>query len=198
MQATFADFLRYRGSAVLIEPGQVKPVLRVPLESVPAPERPRMERELLMARRHKIYQVLVERDSPHHFAVQVYPFTGHAVLPTLSASRSWYEGAHHLRQALFRILSSWSDIAPDMPLPWLEDAVDWGQHRVEYARRMKYAARAGELAQTLGVDGDGWVPNGRYKEAKRMREEQLAAWDEEVEGGPYPFQDGAPSWFVRS
>ncbi|OBZ65402.1 Altered inheritance of mitochondria protein 9, mitochondrial [Grifola frondosa] len=198
MQATFAAFLRYSGDAVAMEPGWVMPKLRVLLESAPAEERPRLEKELRMAKRHKLYEVLVERGSPHHFASQVYPFTGHVVLPTLSASRSWYEGSHHLREALFRIRSEWADIAPGVPLPVALEGIDWERHQLDYARKERYEARAADVARQLGLEGDGLIPSERYEQVKCMNEEQLAAWDEEVEGGPYPFQDGAPSFFVGS
>ncbi|KAI0340144.1 hypothetical protein BDW22DRAFT_1360672 [Trametopsis cervina] len=198
MQASVPKFLLYKGEDVIIDPGPVGPVLRIPIEDSPPEERPRLEKELKMARRCKIYQLSMERDSLWHYAVHLYPFIDHVRGTTLRAARSWYEGAEYVRDCVYQIGFAWEEIAPDAPLPIVMVKAEWDVHNEAYKRRVKYDARVQELARQMNIEMDGWVANDRYEEVRAMNARFMAEWDDEVEGGPYPFQDGAPSWFVGS
>ena len=48
----------------------------------------------------------------------------------------------------------------------------------------------------LEVHHDGWVVTDRYEEVKEACHKLRKAWDNVEAGGPYPFQDGAPSTIV--
>lgn len=199
MQATDADFFCYKGTNVVVEPGEVLPSYRVPLDEAAPPEaRERLQEEYKAAVRQKLYELHVGRSSLWHSAVQHYPFREFIVPPILKASRTWYEGSDHLREALFRLRVVWEKLAPGTPFPLQIDDAEWGRHCAAYERRTRYEARVEELERKMELEGDGWVKSERFGEVKRMNDELRAQWDEEVEGGPYPFQDGAPSWFVGS
>ncbi|KAI0682065.1 kinase-like domain-containing protein [Cytidiella melzeri] len=198
MQATFAKFVVYHGEDVILEPGLVHPKLRVPLEESPQAEHARLELELRNARLQKSYEGMMRRFNPWSHAVHAYPFISSVRTPIERAARTWYEGSDHLRECIFQIVQEWDEIAPGVPLPVQVEQAEWDRHKAKYARREKYDTRVKQLQQDLGLDPDGWVSNERFEDVKALNVKLMAGWDEEAEGGPYPFQDGAPSWFVNS
>lgn len=116
----------------------------------------------------------------------------------IRAARTWFEGSHHLRQCIFDIVQQWDGIAPGVPLPLDIDQDEWERHKASFPSRQKYDARVEQLREELSLDPDGWVSNEKYEATKEQSKWLESKWDEDMEGGPYPFQDGAPSWFVNS
>lgn len=200
MQATTAKFVDYTGENVIVEPGLVHPRLRIPraLADLPPEERDPLEMELIKANLFKLYEMKTKRYHPWSYAVHTYPFIQHVRTSIQRASRTWYEGSDYLRECLFQIVQRWDEIAPGVPLPVKVEQAEWERHKVAYARRERYDARVQELRRELGLDPDGWVANEKYEDAKAKNERLMMAWDEQMEGGPYPFQDGAPAWFFGS
>lgn len=149
-------------------------------------------------------QAIVENSIPWNYAVQMYPYTGHVRIPAHSASRTWYEGSHHLREAIREIVDDWDELSaynkldPVPPCPVTIDTAARERHQADYKRRMAYFEEVQELMWRMRLSGDGFVEADRYAEVKKMNDRFRAEWDEKVKGGPYPFQDGAPSWFVGS
>ncbi len=198
VQATLAKFAQYTGDDGIYEYGQVLPILRVPLEESPLAEHARLTLELKQAHFQKMYEIHLRTLSPWNYAVHTYPFIRQVRLPVQRAARTWYEGIHHLRQCIFEILQQWDEITPGVPLPLNIDQDGWERHKATFARHEKYEARVQKLRKELDLDTDGWTSNENYEVAKERSMKLMAEWDEEVEGGPYPFQDGAPSWFGNS
>ncbi|KAI0337269.1 hypothetical protein BDW22DRAFT_1340185 [Trametopsis cervina] len=195
MQANFVKYARYNGQDVDMS-GTAK--LRAPIESWPPGERPRLKKEMRQALIHQYYQTLVKQSSRWNYAVHLYPFLHHIRASTLYAARTWYQGPENIRESLFQIASAWDKMAPGVPFPLKIDEAEMERHVVAYARREKYSSRVEELRRLMNMEADGWVSDEDFETAKAMNDKLKASWDAEVEGGPYPFQDGAPSWFVGS
>ncbi|KAI0704348.1 hypothetical protein BC835DRAFT_1316816 [Cytidiella melzeri] len=200
MQATFAKFVVYDGEDVILEPGLVHLKFRVPLEESPQTEHARLELEPRNARLQKSYEGMMRRFNPWSYAApsHVYPFISSVRTPIERAARTWFEGSDHLRECIFQIIQNWDEIAPGVSLPVEVDQAEWDSHQVAYTRRERYDARVKQLQRCLELDPDGWVSNERFEEVRGQNSKLMAGWDEDAEGGPYPFQDGAPSWFVKS
>jgi hypothetical protein len=73
---------------------------------------------------------------------------------------------------------------------------DIERHHKEYARLKEYDERVSSIVKELKLEGDGWVSNERYEEVRERCDELQRDWDVVNTGGPFPFQDGAPSWFL--
>ncbi|KAF8430848.1 hypothetical protein L210DRAFT_3729935 [Boletus edulis BED1] len=138
---------------------------------------------------------LSEREQMH-LRDQRYAY-GKFVVPSVrGASRTWYQGTHHLRQALLKLREATTHAAPGTPFPIHWDADQVATHRAAYARLTTYAARVDKVTEALQLQGDGWVSNERYDKVRRASRRLWRRWDASESGGPYPFQEGGWSWFL--
>ncbi|KAF8450960.1 hypothetical protein L210DRAFT_3521744 [Boletus edulis BED1] len=112
---------------------------------------------------HKYYELRVMKYNHLYFASQVYPHTKYIIPPILSASRTWYEGMHRLRQVLLDLQDAWEEIAPGTPFPIEWDANEIAKHWEAYHRLKLYEERVKQVVERLQLEGDGWVTNERYE-----------------------------------
>jgi len=61
-------------------------------------------------------------------------------------------------------------------------------------RISEYDERVEDVRSVLNAQGDGWVPNELFDVMDVKNREFHKKWRSEENGGPYPFQDGAPSF----
>ena len=197
MQSVFAKFVRYTGDdRIVIPPGLKIPSLPPDFEQYPEDQKADIKQQRRMAILHKHYEAKIIYNSPYQLAVHEYPHMEHLLPPLYSASRTWYEGAHHLCQYLNEIQNNWDEIAPGIPFPCRLDKQDMEQHQREYARLKAYDDVVSRLVKELDLEGDGWVSNERYEEVKGKCDELQRHWDVNGNGGLFPFQNGAPSSFL--
>ena len=197
MQSVFAKFARYTGDdRIVIPPGVQNPLLPLNFDQYAEDQQVYLKSQLRLAILHKRYEFSIIYHSPHQHAVHEYPHMGHLLPPLYSASRTWYEGAHHLFQYLVEMQERWNDIAPGTPFPVRLPKQDIEQHHREYARLKAYDERVSSITKELKLEGDGWVSNERYEEVRGRCDELQRDWDVDNKGGPFPFQDGLPSWFL--
>ena len=196
MQSVFAKFVRYTGDGIVIPPGLKLPSFPSDFDQYSEDQKADINYQRRMAILHKTYEASIIYKSPSQHAVHEYPHMEHLLPPFYSASRTWYEGAHHLLQYLIEIQNNWDEIAPGIPFPCLLDKQAMEQHQNEFARLKAYDDVVSRMAKELGVEGDGWVSNERYEEVKGKCDELQRHWDVDGNGGPFPFQNGAPSWFL--
>ena len=197
-QARFAEFARYDGASIRIEPGLVYPKRPDNFDSLSEDERKAIELEFQMALRHKAYETLQVKKKTMHYLSQSYTPTAAIVKSLLSASRTWFEGLHHLRETMYEIVSAWPEFAGDTPLPACVDVQSLEKDHLDYPRLLSYDLNVAALFERLQVGVDGWVANEKYEEAMKRSAEEQQKWNTGEMGGPYPLQDGAPSWFVGS
>lgn len=197
MQSVFAKFVRYTGDdRIVIPPGIQIPSLPPDFGQYTEDEQAYIKGQLRLAMLHKRYEISIISNSPYQYAVHEYPHMQHVLPPLYSASRTWYEGAHHLLQYLIEMQESWDDIAPGTVFPLLLKMQDIEEHHREYARLKAYDDRVSHLMDDLKLEGDGWVSNERYEDIKGKCDELQRDWNVDRYGGVFPFQDGAPSWFL--
>jgi hypothetical protein len=197
IQSVFAKFARYTGDdRIIIPPGISKPSLPPDFDHYPQDEQAYLKCQFRLAAFHKRYEISIIYTSPHQHAVHEYPFMEHLLPPLYSASRTWYEGAHHLVQYLTEMQASWAEIAPGTPFPVCLHERDIERHRREYVRLKFYDNQVSSIVKELGLEGDGWAASERYGEVRQKCDELQRHWNFDRNGGPFPFQDGNPSWFL--
>ncbi|KAH7889320.1 kinase-like domain-containing protein [Phlebopus sp. FC_14] len=197
LAAGFASCLKYDGDERIVIPPGITSISPPPgYDSLPEEEKAYMKKQLRFAAMHKYYEIRVMQRNPPYFASQTYPNIEHIIPPIYSASRTWYEGPHHLRQMLLDLHGAWEGIAPGVPYPVSWDADEIARHREEYPKLMEYEDRIAQVVKGLQLEGDGWVTNERFDDVKRRNTKIIKNWNPKELGGPYPFQDGGPSWFL--
>ena len=156
MQSVFAKFVRYTGDDIDIPPGLQIPSLPPDFELYPEDRQADIKHQRRMAILHKRYEASIIYRSPYQHAVHEYPHIEHVMPPLYSASRTWYEGAHHLLQYLIEIQNNWDDITPGgIPFPCHLDKQDMEQHQREYTRLKAYDDVVSRLTKELHLEGDG-------------------------------------------
>lgn len=197
MQSVFAKFVSYNGDdRIIIPPGIQLPSRPPDFEQYTEDKQAYIKGQLRLAMFHKRYEISIIYNSLYQLAVHEYLHMEH-ILPSLySASRTWYEGAHHLLQRIIEMQESWNDIAPGASFPLLLPKQDIKQHLGEYAQLKTYDDQVSNMMNDLKLEGDGWVSNERYNETREKCGDLQRNWNIDRHGGLFPFQDGAPSWFL--
>ncbi|KAF8599708.1 hypothetical protein BDV93DRAFT_525810 [Ceratobasidium sp. AG-I] len=112
------------------------------------------------------------------------------------ASRTWDLGLGTLREHVCNLVDAWDSFAPGVACPILVREEEKARHSEERRRIQAYQDQVSRLYRHLETEGDGWVSNEHYEDARSLNEERRQSWNEAEAGGPYPIADGAPSWFV--
>ncbi|KAF8122597.1 kinase-like domain-containing protein [Boletus edulis] len=197
LQATFAPCVRYQGDdRIRLEPGLAFPSLPPDFPWLSEREQVHLRDQVRLAVIHKYYELRGLTRNAVCDDAQRYVY-GKFVVPSVrGASRTWYQGTHHLRQALLKLREATMQAAPGTPFPIHWDADQVATHRAAYARLETYAARVDKVTEALQLQGDGWVSNERYDKVRRASRRLRRRWDASESGGPYPFQEGGWSWFL--
>jgi len=197
-QARFADFLKYMaGKKIAMEAGIFLPKRPENYGLMSVTDQKVVDAELREASTHKLYEIFLEKRNTMHYVSQVYEFTGHNVMSLLSASRTWHEGLHYLREVMYQIVLVWPKIASGAALPHCVDVASLERDHLAFQHLEEYERNVARLSDRLQLRSDGWVANERYDEVMKLNEEKWEKWDSRQMGGPYTFQDGAPSWAVE-
>ena len=193
-QVVFPKALRYSGKNFNPDP-------KVPLPPLPDDFQTRSPEQKAALRRERIdaflqiYHANLMQEDPLRMASQGLPDTETIVEPICAMSRSWDVGLQVTRYWLARIQQRWSDIlgpdAPPCPFNFSPEEIEKAIKGFE--ERREYRNVVDEIGALLGIHHDGWVEANRYEEVKETCHKLRMAWDIAEAGGPYPFQDGAPS-----
>lgn len=198
VQSMFAKcILPCTDSRIVIPGGYDLPTLPSDLDQYSEVEKVKIKKHLRRALLHKTYQFMITRFSPDQLAVHEYPPLEFLMPTVYSFSRTWYEGAHRLRQYLLDAEESWDSLALATAFPIQWDSEVLRQHRLVQDSFKIHTQRVEELYKELHVEGDGWVSNERYEEVKAKSDKLKLQWDDVANGGPYPLVDGATSWFLN-
>jgi hypothetical protein len=189
VQALFPKAMIHTGIHFPAGAGGLVPPMPLEYERLGPDERRVLEREQFNATMQRYHMVQVKKNKLQ-FSALAHPNI-HAMLePLYLATRTWHDGLHGLRHWLVHVKRTWPRIAGTnvtCPLEFSED--EMARFEEEYERAAAYERRVRELS----VQSGGLVSNERFEEVKRWSQGMMASWDERVTGGPYPFQDGAPS-----
>ena len=196
-QVVFPKALRYNGK-------NFHPDHKVPIPPLPDNFQTRSPEEKVALRREQLdvfmqlyHAKLMQRD-PLRMASQGFPDAETIVEPIYAVSRSWDVGLHAIRYWLARIQQRWPDIlgsdAPPCPLNLSPEEIE--KATKEYEQWRIYRDQVDEIEAQLEIHHDGWVAIDRYEEVKQACHKLRKAWNSTEAGGPYPFQNGAPSTIV--
>ncbi|KDQ13349.1 hypothetical protein BOTBODRAFT_111670 [Botryobasidium botryosum FD-172 SS1] len=188
MRAQFSPIFAYGGT--MIDIGITKPELPPGYDELSAEAQADARTQLHLVGRHKIYEYMVRKDHPQHFAVLSYPHL--RILGALfhCAPRTWTDGIPPLRQALLEVAHEWEALAgPGVPCPLTFEKDELEAHALEFRRMQVHETRLHMTLDALKIDPDGLVGPERYESVKRELEKIRPFWNSE-EAGPWPFQDG--------
>ena len=197
IQVVFPKALRYGGKNFNPDP-------KVPVPPLPEDFQARSPEERATLRRERIdafmqsYHVNLMQEDPLRMASQGLPDAETIVEPIYVVSRSWDVGLHVIRYWLAQIQRRWSDIlGPDAPpCPFNLSPEEFEKAAEEHERWRRYRDEVDAIEALLEIHHDGWVAADRYEGVKVACCELRKAWDSVEAGGPYPFQDGAPSCII--
>ncbi len=154
----------------------------------PAPHGAYLRLHHKLLSRYRFYLAQLPKLVPIHAAAWRYPHQEVTSDLPLYALRCWADGPLRLRDALITISDSLSEFST-IPCAIDFSSAEREAHDVELGARVRYQATIEKLVQYVGCDGQGWVEEERFEEARRAAEGAAGQWDDAV--GPFPFRDGS-------
>ena len=197
MQAGFPTIFTYDGGLIDIPNGRVTPKLPSHVSTLRPDEQEPYRLHLKLAMRHKVYEQKIVTENQRRMIVCAMPFGAQLALLPYQVLRSWSDSLVPLRQALIRLRDVWEVFAHEgspCPIQFTDDELR--NHEQEFVRYTKYQESITSLDDHIGCGGDGWVPEGEFSRAMTALKKRKANWDNEVNGGPFPYEDGAFSFFL--
>lgn len=145
--------------------------------------------------RHHLYAISVPKRDPLRDEAWSLPHGRALANLTPHILRCIADGPRDLRGYLIDLQSKWESFA-EAPCPIDFTAEEISSHETELQAYVEYASNTSELYDELGCANDGSVKVEDYETAKKEAEVRCADWDEERMKGPFPFYEGAHSWFL--
>ncbi|KAG6843081.1 hypothetical protein H0H87_008058, partial [Tephrocybe sp. NHM501043] len=113
--------------------------------------------------------------------------------------RSWSDDVDPIAEVLLRLRDRWEAIVnlPGTPCPLDElNEAELQECRDAAKQSACFSYELDALNKKLVSSGNGRVNVGCYEQAKLECEQLKREWDEERDGGPFPYQDGGFSFFL--
>ncbi|KAG6827196.1 hypothetical protein H0H92_012823 [Tricholoma furcatifolium] len=152
-----------------------------------------------LARRQKAYEIYIRLFNRRRLAAINLPQSSALNILPYHISRSWSDGVGPITEALLDFRDQWEAIVrvPGTPCPLNELAeAEMQEYRDAAEQSIRYMRALDALKDKLGSQGDGRVSAARYEQVKQECERLRSEWDEERDGGPFPYQDGGFSFFL--
>jgi len=197
MQATFPSIFTYDGGLIEIPEGRVAPKLPSHVLTLSPDQQVPYRLHLKLAMRHKAYEQKIVTENERRMIVCAMPFGAELALLPYHVLRSWSDSLVPLRKALLHLRDVWQIFAHEgsqCPIQFTDDELQ--HHEQELRRYTKYQESITSLDDDLGCGGDGWVPEDEFSRAMTVLKERKANWNDEVNGGPFPYEDGSFSFFL--
>ena len=197
MQATFPSIFTYDGGLIDIPKGRVAPKLPNHVSTLSPDQQIPYRMHLKLAMRHKAYEQKIVTENERRMIVCGMPFGAELALLPYHILRSWSDSLVPLRTALLRLRDAWDVIAREgtqCPIHFTDDEIR--NYQLESQRYTKYQESINSLDDNIGCGGDGWVPEEEFSRAMTTLKKQRLGWDDEVNGGPFPYEDGSFSFFL--
>ncbi|KAK0222803.1 kinase-like domain-containing protein [Armillaria nabsnona] len=192
MQASIPALLAYTDGVFELDSEGYVPPLPEDIDQCPSDEQEYLRLHHKLLSRYRFYLAQLPKLVPIHAAAWRYPHQEVTSDLPLYVLRCWADGPLRLRDALMKISDPDSSTVPcaiDFP-PGEREA-----HDEELRARVRYQATVEKLVEYVGCDGQGWVEEERFQEARRAVEGAAGQWDDAV--GPFPFRDGSWSFFLN-
>jgi len=197
MQATFPFIFTYDGGLIDIPEGRVVPKLLSYVSTLSPDQRELYRGHLKLARRQKAYEQKIIEENKRRAIVCEMPFGAQLALLPHYILRSWSDSLLPLRMALLCLRDDWDIIArkgTQCLIHFTGDEVR--SHLQESQQYLKYQESITSLDVDLGCRDDGWVPDEEFSKAMTILKERKSRWDDEANGGPFPYEDGSFSSFL--
>lgn len=140
-----------------------------------------------------LYEHIMKGNVPQHI-MHTNPGANILMGPYAAYPATWADGLGKMKYTLALLQYEWDAVAPsetECPYNFSEEEVE--KIIAEANRISTYDEKVECVGQELKEQGDGWVPNELYEVAMMKNKEFHLQWNEEENGGPYPFQEGASS-----
>jgi Phosphotransferase enzyme family len=195
MQATFPSIFTYDGGLISIPEGRVAPKLPSHVSALSPDQQVPYRLHLKLAMRHKAYEHKIATENERRMIVCAMPFGAELALLPYHVLRSWSDSLVPLRQALLHLRDVWelfADEGSQCPIHFTDNELQ--NHEQELRQYTKYQESITSLDDDLGCGGDGWVPDDEFSRVMTKLKERKANWDDEVNGGPFPYENGSFSF----
>ncbi|KZT18885.1 hypothetical protein NEOLEDRAFT_1102978 [Neolentinus lepideus HHB14362 ss-1] len=145
--------------------------------------------------RHRGYALRIPSMDPLRGGVWALPHS--TVLECLVPfiTRCVSDGPLDLRGLLVSLQECWSKIA-DGPCPIDFTQAEIAAHCEEVEAQSQYERNVNKLHDTIGCLNDGSVREDQLEGAKKKMERCRQQWDERAMKGPFPFYEGAHSYYL--
>lgn len=198
MQARYPTMMGYEGERITVPSGMVAPKLPENFPSLSPMEQEACRVDLKLAFRHKFYESLILQHNPRRLLANIMPFGSSLDMFAWHVLRLWSDGVAPLRNVLIDLQVNWNDVSADgvtCPIEFSEKEIE--EHNVEYSRHTKYIQSTDALNKFLECEGDGKVTKNQYSKAMQKLVLAKNEWDEQQNGGPFPYSDGRFSFFFN-
>ncbi|KAG6819122.1 hypothetical protein H0H93_015163 [Arthromyces matolae] len=175
------------------------PLLPEDLDQRTTEERIAIQTRHRYAKRQKGYEYYISMYNPRRLEAINLPQSRILNMLPYYISRSWSDGVGPITEALLSLRDAWESVVGLSGTPCPLDELTEGEIQkyravAEQSKRFVHAVDA--LNGKLVAGGDGKVPVARYEQTKEECERLRKEWDEERDGGTFPYQDGGYSFFL--
>ncbi|KAF8069187.1 kinase-like domain-containing protein [Lyophyllum atratum] len=197
MECVLPPLVVYELGVIEIPSDGSKPKLpdHIDIDSLPVKEQDEWRTHLSLALRQWHYISQMDSRDPLFGEAWRLPHWGVMSVLIQDICRCWANGPVQLRQSLIELEDCWLKISSS-PCPFQFSADERARHHVDYAAYTRYVSAVDSLKAAVGCYDDGWVPNDLLDVARQRMEEAKGVWNEEDAKGPFPYTDGAHSYFL--
>ncbi|KZT69534.1 hypothetical protein DAEQUDRAFT_811307 [Daedalea quercina L-15889] len=145
--------------------------------------------------RHRAFVLRIPRRDPLRADAWALPHS--TVLEFLARyiTRCISNGPQDLRGLMIYLQQRWTSVA-DYPCPIDFTKEEIIAHSEEARDQEEYERNVNKLRAAVGCMNDGSVPVEQFEAAKEKMEYYRGLWDETDMKGPFPFYEGAPSYYL--
>ena len=196
-QFIYPEFCLYIGSLIEEKLTDTDYVITLPdnYDALTPDEKTQVDSEFQAARRQKYLETRLATISAPQWGLTQFHLPQITNGAILCAPRTWFEGYYHLRRQIMNLQM----VCMTKYLRKIDVPIELNllQRTIPAFERMDiYDAHISKLGQILQVGVDGYVPIDKWEETKKRSDLEREKWDDKIACGPYPFQEGAPCYFV--
>ncbi|OSD08746.1 hypothetical protein PYCCODRAFT_1401461 [Trametes coccinea BRFM310] len=198
MQAHVPRAFSYTPGVIPIPDDGTLPVLPDDFDSKTPEEQEYLRMHWRLTGRYVWYNVLIQ--GGHRLRREAFHLPHYEPLLNLVPfiTRCVSEGPADLQGLLIGFQQLWAEIVGDKSTPCPIDFTpeEVAAHAQEVERQAEYERNVAQLYEELGCMNDGSVVPDAYEAAKARMERLREEWDESAMKGPFPFYEGAYSYYL--
>lgn len=145
--------------------------------------------------RHRSFVLGIPRRDPLRADAWALPHSTVLELLARYITRCIANGPQDLRGLMIDLQQRWTGVA-DCPCPIDFTEEEMAAHSKESKAQEEYERNVTKIHAAIGCLNDGSVPAGQFEAANEKMEHYRGLWDEADMKGPFPFHEGAPSYYL--